>query len=213
MNSVWAKGLAMKRTILRFLRTTLVGGLTFLLPIVLIAWLLQKAMVLAAKLAKPALALLPESMAGGVVIGAIETSLALLIIAFAAGLIARTVFGQRLMAWVENSVIGSLPRFSFVRGITDSMDDANEDSVEVVLVPADAGWAIGFIFEPSETNVVAVFLPGAPQWTSGSVVFADRADVRPAGVAFGEAIRMLKRLGVGSSHVSKALAAVKSSAA
>ena len=40
-------GTAMKRTLLVFLRTTLVGGLTFLLPIVLIGWLFRKAMVLA----------------------------------------------------------------------------------------------------------------------------------------------------------------------
>ena len=37
----------MKRTFFGFLRTTLVGGLTFMLPIVLIGWLFRKAMVLA----------------------------------------------------------------------------------------------------------------------------------------------------------------------
>ena len=196
----------MKRTFLGFLRTTLVGGMTLLLPIVLIAWLFQKAMGLAAKLAKPALALLPDRLAGGVVIGAVETSTALLILAFAAGLMARTDLGQRFMAWVENSLIGSLPQFNFVRGIADGIDDADESSVEVVLVPADAGWAIGFIFERGDGDTVAVFLPGAPQWTSGSVVFADRASVRPAGVGFGKAVRIMKKLGVGSSEVVKALA-------
>ena len=197
----------MKRTFLGFLRTTLVGGLTFLLPIVLIVWLIQKAMGLASKLAKPALALLPESLAGGVVIGAIETSAALLILAFGAGMMARTDLGQHFMAWVENSLIGSLPQFNFVRGIAESIDDSNGSSVEVVLVPADAGWAIGFIFEPGDGRTVAVFLPGAPQWTSGTVVFADRASVRPAGVGFGKAIRIMKKLGVGSADVVKILTA------
>lgn len=196
----------MKRTFLGFLRTTLVGGLTFLLPIVIIAWLFQKAMALAGKLAKPALALLPESLAGGVVIGAIETSTALLIIAFAAGLMARTEAGQRFMAWVENSLIGSLPQFNFVRGIAESVDESHESNVEVVLVPADAGWALGFVFEHGDGAVVPVFLPGAPQWTSGSVVFADRATIRPAGVDFVEAMKIMKKLGVGSGNVVKALA-------
>jgi uncharacterized membrane protein len=200
------KGAAMKRTFLGFLRTTLVGGITFLLPIVLIAWLFQKAMGLAGILAKPALALLPDSLAGGVVIGAIETSAALLILAFAAGLMARTNLGQRFMAWVENSLIGSLPQFSFVRGIADSVDDSDDNHVEVVLVPADAGWALGFIFEPSDAAFVPVFLPGAPQWTSGSVVFAERANIRPAGIGFPGAIKIMKKLGVGSDKVVAALA-------
>ena len=195
----------MKRTFLGFLRTTLVGGMTFLLPIILIGWLFQKAIGLAGKLAKPALALLPDSLAGGVVIGAIETSVTLLILAFFAGMMARTDLGQRFMAWVENSLIGSLPQFNFVRGIAESIDDSNGSRVEVVLVPADAGWAIGFIFEPGDGDTVAVFLPGAPQWTSGSVVFADRASVRPAGVGFGKAVKIMKRLGVGSGDVVKEL--------
>lgn len=196
----------MKRTFLGFLRTTLVGGLTFLLPIVLIAWLLQKAMILAGKLAQPALALLPESLAGGVVIGAIETSTALLIVAFAAGLMARTEVGQRFMGWVENSLIGSLPQFNFVRGIAESVDDSDHDHVEVVLVPADAGWALGLIFEATDAAVVPVFLPGAPQWTSGSVVFAERSAIRPAGIGFPAAIKIMKKLGVGSGNIVAALA-------
>jgi uncharacterized membrane protein len=196
----------MKRPVQGFFRTTLVGGLTFLLPIVLIAWLFQKAMGLAGKFAKPAMALLPESLAGGVIVGALETGVALLIVAFAAGLIARTALGQRFMAWVENSLIGSLPQFSFVRGIADSVDDSDHAHVEVVLVPADAGWALGFIFEASDAAVVPVFLPGAPQWTSGSVVFAERANIRPAGIGFPGAIKIMKKLGVGSDKVVSALA-------
>jgi uncharacterized membrane protein len=196
----------MKRPVQGFFRATLVGGLTFLLPIVLIAWLFQKAMGLAAKLAKPAMALLPEALQGGVVVGAIETAVALLIVAFAAGLIARTAMGQRFMTWVENSLIGSLPQFSFVRGIADSVDDSDDKHVEVVLVPADAGWALGFIFEPSDAAFVPVFLPGAPQWTSGSVVFAERANIRPAGIGFAGAIKVMRKLGVGSDKVVEALA-------
>jgi uncharacterized membrane protein len=195
----------MKRTFLGFLRTTLVGGFTFLLPLVLMAWLLQKAMKLAGQLAKPALALLPESLAGGVIIGAIETATALLIIAFAAGLMARTELGQRFMAWVENSLVGSMPQFNFVRGIAESVDESHDSNVDVVLVPADAGWALGLVFEPGDGAVVPVFLPGAPQWTSGSVVFADRANVRPAGIDFVEAMKIMKKLGVGSGNVVKAL--------
>ncbi len=197
----------MKRPVLGFFRTTLVGGLTFLLPIVLIAWLFQKAMGLAGKLAKPAMALLPESLAGGVFVGALETGVALLIIAFVSGLLARTELGQRFMVWVENSLIGSLPQFSFVRGIAESADDSDNDHVEVVLVPADAGWALGFIFESTDAAVVPVFLPGAPQWTSGSVVFAERTNIRPAGIGFPGAIKIMAKLGVGSDKVVKALAA------
>jgi len=196
----------MQHRIFAFLRTTLVGGLVFLLPVVLLAWLGQKAMQVAVALSKPALRLLPPALAGDVVIGAVAAALALVFLAFFAGLVARTGPGQRLMAWVENSLIGSLPQFNFVRGIADSIDSSEHQHVEVVLVPADAGWALGFVFEPGTGDTVAVFLPGAPQWTSGSVVFAERSAIRPAGIGFTQAIAILRKLGVGSSDVAAALA-------
>lgn len=195
-----------KRTFLQFLRTTLVGGLTFLLPIVLAGWLIGEAMELATRLAQPALKLLPPSLAGGVVIGAIETAFALLIVAFFAGLVARTTLGQRLMMWMENSLIGSLPQFNFVRGVAESWDDSDDDRVEVVLVPASPGWSLGFVFEPGNGPYVPVFMPAAPQWTSGAVVFAERATLKPAGINFAQAMQILKTLGVGADEVTAALA-------
>jgi uncharacterized membrane protein len=122
-------------------------------------------------------------------------------------LLARTTFAQRLIQMVHTSVIGSLPQFSFVRGITESIDDSDEDEVEVVLVPADAGWTLGFIFETSDAPVVPVFVPGAPQWASGSVVFAERAKIKPAGISFADVIKIQKRLGAESGDVVRTLTA------
>lgn len=195
----------MKRKFLASFKSTLVGGLTFSFVIAVVVWVLQKVGKLATKLAQPAMAMLPESLRGGIVVSLIETALLVLVGVYLAGLIARTSIAQRLIQMVHNSVIGSLPQFSFVRGITESIDDNDDDSVEVVLVPADAGWTLGFIFEASDAPVVAVFVPGAPQWTSGSVVFAERAMIKPAGVDFAEVIRIQKRLGAESEAVVRAL--------
>lgn len=195
----------MKRKSLASVKSTLVGGLTFSFVIAVVVWVLQKVGKLATKLAQPAMAMLPESLRGGIVVSLIETALLVLVGVYLAGLIARTSIAQRLIQMVHNSVIGSLPQFSFVRGITESIDDNDDDSVEVVLVPADAGWTLGFIFEASDAPVVAVFVPGAPQWTSGSVVFAERAMIKPAGVDFAEVIRIQKRLGAESDAVVRAL--------
>jgi uncharacterized membrane protein len=140
---------------------------------------------------------------------AVGTTLTILVIvglAFAAGVFARTRYGQQLFQWIENSLVGSLPQFSFVRSFADSIDGEEHDNVDVVLVPADAGMALGFVFRPEPGPIVAVFLPGAPQWTSGSVVFARREDVVPAGIDFAEAAKILKRLGVGSDAVARVMA-------
>jgi uncharacterized membrane protein len=189
----------------RTVRGTLVGGLALLLPFVFVAWLLQKVWDLVTKLAGPATAFLPERLAGSVLVSASATGILLLALVYAAGLLARTPVAQRLIEIVHDSVIGSLPQFSFLRGFTESMDDSDDDAVEVVLVPTAAGWTLGFVFEAGDAPVVGVFVPGAPKWASGSVVFAERAAIRPAGIDFAEAIRIQKHLGADSGDVVRAL--------
>lgn len=195
------------RGLVGFLRATIVGGVVFLMPVFLIAWVLNTGVRLALKLTKPALAVLPDSLAHEQAIGVIMTVAVFVFLSFMAGVFARTNLGQSLFQWIENSIVGSLPQFSFVRSFADSIDGEEHDNVDVVLVPADAGMALGFVFRPEPGPIVAVFLPGAPQWTSGSVVFARREDVVPAGIDFAEAAKILKRLGVGSDAVAKVMAA------
>lgn len=198
-----------KRKFVASLKTTLVGGLTFSFMIAVVVWVLQKVGSMVTKLAQPAIAMLPDSLKGGVIVSAIETVLMLLIGLYVAGLLARTTFAQRLIQMVHNSVLGSLPQFSFVRGISESIDDSDEeeDQVKVVLVPADAGWTLGFIFEDSGAAIVPVFVPSAPQWSSGSVIFAERANIKPAGISFADVIKIQKRLGAESGDVVRTLTA------
>jgi len=198
-----------KRKFFASLKNTMVGGLSFSLIIAVVVWVLQKVGSMVTKLAQPALAMLPDSLKGGVILSAIETVIMVLVCIYVAGLLARTNFAQRLIQMVHTSVLGSLPQFSFVRGITESIEDSDEeeDQVKVVLVPADVGWTLGFIFEDSGAAIVPVFVPSAPQWATGSVVFAERTKIKPAGISFADVIKIQKRLGAESGEVVRALAA------
>lgn len=190
---------------IRFARTTLVGGVVFLLPLLLVAVILRSGFRLAEKLSRPVANLFPEALGDRVVIADLVAILFLLVTAFAAGLIARTAAGQRTMRWFENSLLGSLPQFNFVRGIAESLGE--NQKVKVVLVPTDAGWNLGFIFEPGPGPWQAVFIPGAPEWTSGALAWAHADNIRPAGLSFAQAVLALRKLGAGSAKVAAALAA------
>ena len=146
---------------------------------------------------------LPELLGDRIVIADLVAIGLLLAIALVAGLVARTAAGQNLMRWLENSLLGSLPQFRFVRGIAGSLGEAQQ--VEVVLVPTDAGWNLGFVFEPSPGPWVAVFIPAAPAWTSGAVAWAHVDNIRPAGLNFAEAVLVLRKLGAGSARLGVAL--------
>ena len=87
----------MKSNAPRSLRGTLVGGLALLLPLVFLAWLLQKVWDVVTKLAGPATAFVPERLEGGVLVSAIATGILLLAVVYVTGLLARTSAAQRLI--------------------------------------------------------------------------------------------------------------------
>ena len=73
-----------------FLKTTIIGGLMFLVPVILIVVILGHAMRLAAKIAVPIAEKFATTQVAGVAVVTIVAVLVLLILSFLAGLVART---------------------------------------------------------------------------------------------------------------------------
>src|SRR5215475_10689227 len=87
-----------------FLKTTIIGGALFLLPVALVLAILGHAMRIAVKAAVPISHALHFDEMGKVEGIGIVTLLAvilLILISFAAGVVARTKAGSRISAWFE----------------------------------------------------------------------------------------------------------------
>lgn len=184
----------MIRPLLKFVRTTIIGGIVFLIPFLVIALLVGQALAFGSKLARLLSGFVPSWLDFGPASHVPVAAAGLLLLAFLSGVFARTRAGQSLVAWIENSVVGALPQFNFVRGVAESIESGDQMG-RIVLVPADAGQQLGFLFEEPVNGLYPVFLPGAPQWTSGSIVFVEEANIRQLDMTMLEATRLLKRMG------------------
>lgn len=182
----------------KFLKTTIIGGLLFLLPIVLVSIILSHAMQLAAKLAHPISKLLPEAVVG---IGGISVlaALALVLFSFLAGLVARTAVGERIMRQFEDSILGNLPQYQFIKSMAEGLAKIESaEGVKPALVSVEGGWQIGYMLENLGNGWVAVFIPQAPTPMSGNIMYLHADRVRPLGITMVQAMAVVKRMGVGS---------------
>jgi len=182
-------------------RTTIAGGIVFLLPIIVVVFLLEKGFELARRVAHPLTDAIGLETIGGVAVGTIVTIALMVLIAYLAGLIARTKAGERIFGLLEKTILGVIPQMRMARGFVESFDPEKASKIEVVLVPTDAGWCLGFVLEKPEGDWWSVFVPGAPQWTSGSVVYAHSEQVRHSGMTFPQAIMLMRRCGAGSEKM------------
>ena len=187
-----------------FLKTTLVGGLLFLVPVILLGLVLSRGLEFAGKVARPVAALFPYNAVAGVAVGTIVAALMLLMVAFLAGLAARTELGRKMTGWVEQSFLGNMPQYRVVTSMAEGLTKIEQgEGLTPVMVSADGAWQLGYSLEELGGGWTAVFIPQAPTPMSGNVLYVPSYRVRELGIGIHAAMKLVKRMGVGSAETLK----------
>lgn len=190
----------MNKTI-QFVKDTLVGGVLLLLPGALLLWLGEKVLPLARSLMHPVERLIPGHLVAQFALGTVLAVLGMLVVAFLGGLIARTSPGQRFIAWIEDSILGSLPHYRMAKSVLEDHGggDGSPD-VQPVLVPSGDGWRIGLKFESIEGGWASVFLPNSPKVRTGYMALLPERTLRPLDLPLAQTTLLLTRLGGGAAE-------------
>ena len=191
-----------------FLKTTLIGGALFLLPVALVLAILGHAMRIAVKAALPVSHAFHFDQIGkvaGVGIVTVLAVLLLILVSFVAGVVARTKIGSRISSWLEKSVLGGLPQYQMAKSMAQGLAQAQDasDEFKPVLVSAEGGWQIGYLLETLENDWEAVFVPQAPTPLAGNVRYYLRDRIRPLSISMLQARAIVTNIGIGSATALK----------
>ena len=199
------------KTISRFVGTTILGGVLFLTPIVVLAFILNKAYDFARRGLQPVAKLIPDRLASGPTANAILAILVLALACFLAGILARTLWAKRFVDGLEGSVLSKIPGYEYLKQAGTSVLGVSESAEHpVVLAWLGGAWRIAVQTE-SGGDLVAVFIPNSPNPMSGSVFLLPADRIRPANVPLASAIACLRRCGTGSAPLLAGLPAGPSS--
>ena len=189
-----------------FFKTTLVGGLLFLIPLGVILVVLKHVMQIAAKVAAPIAAHFPVSHFAGVTVVTLVAALVLLLFAFMAGLMARTKVGRRLSAWFEESILGGLPQYRMAKSMAEGFAQIESGTgMHPVLVRVDDGWQLAYQLEELDGGWVAVFMPQSPTPMSGNFLYVAAHRIRPLPISMPTAMKLVKAVGVGSQEALRGI--------
>ena len=189
------------KSIKEFFKATVIGGLMFLVPVVLVLVVLGKALQFAGKVAQPIARTLPVSHMGGVAVATLIAVAILLLIALLAGLAARTGPGRRVTHWFEESILGGMPQYRMVKSLAEGLTQLeNGTGMRPVLMRGDEGWTLGYQMEELPNGWRVIFLPASPTPMSGNVIYAEAARVQTLDLSMSEAMQLVKRLGIGSAE-------------
>ena len=186
---------------LHFLRATLVGGVLFLLPLGVVLVVFDRLVALVAPVAQTLHdTLFPQARTDA---GALTVSLALLaLIAFSAGLVARSGWGRAVFQKLEDRLLLRVPVYALLRDTLQSIAGSADQIAQsrnggVVLVRLDDQILIGIVKERLSNGTSVVFLPGAPSALSGTIALVDDDRLAPTEMTVADVFARMRALGTG----------------
>ena len=181
---------------MKFIKTTIIGGLVFMVPVVIVTAVVAKALEIMKRVARPMGHMLPVDSIGGVAVGNLLALSVLALLCFVAGLVARSKLAKKVYRSLDTMLL-AIPGYAFVKGFTDGMADTQESTKSLipVLVSFDDHEQIGFEIERLAQGKVVVYLPGAPSPWSGSVVYFSAERVKRLDLTVAQASNNIRRLG------------------
>ena len=184
-----------------FLKTAIIGGVAFVIPFIIVVVLLLKAMKIMMVIAAPLDSLIPIDTIGGVALANILALILVIIICFLAGLAAKSLYAKRIHESIDSKLRLFIPGYAFLNGMTGGLEEDSEDKHMIpVVAKLDDSAQIGFEVDRLESGLVVVYLPGAPNPWSGSVVLMTEDRIEKLNLKFSAVAKIIKRIGIGSAE-------------
>ena len=187
------------RQLIEFLKTTALGGLFVLLPVLLVYLLLAEALELVVGLATPIANLFP---AGTFNQARFPVVIALILIvgtSFLIGLALRSKAGRRLGGWLESATLCRLPGYKALKNLTRGFAGTRQEGAfrPALLISPGGERELAYVIEDHGDGQVTVLLPWSPTAFAGSVKIVDQGRIELLDVNLGDFTKVLSHWGVG----------------
>ena len=190
------------KTLVTFLKVTLVGGLLVVLPLWVSLLLLFKATKGAMAMLLPIAKLLPQ----WVVHEKVTALVLLLLICFAVGLFIRTGPGKRIGQWIMQHILDRIPGFAVMRGMTRQLaGEKGEKSFQPALVEIEEALVRAFIIKKHADGQFTVFVSSSPTPMAGAIYILQPERVHPVDVPLTRAMACVTKWGAGAAEMRAAM--------
>jgi uncharacterized membrane protein len=161
--------------LLNFIRMTVLGGIVFLLPFAVLAFLTGKLIATVKPVVEPVSSRLPLDAVAGFSVTLLLAVVFLILVSFLAGFLARTRVAQHFAKQLETRVLGRVPAYSLLKSVSqDFVAPGSGGNHPVVLINFDDNRQLGVkVGEADEGALSIVFVPDSPTPQTGTVLIVD----------------------------------------
>lgn len=187
-----------------FVRTTLLGGVLVILPVVVIVALLARLLGTVAAILRPIVEGLPSSLP----LPEIAALLVVVAVCFVAGVIVRTGPGRRLKEAIDRRFLERIPGYTMIRGLAGRITGQEEgETFAPALVEIEDALVPAFVVERHPDGRYTVFVPSVPTPAAGAIYILAPERVHLVDVPFTKAVSVISRWGAGTQDMLDAMQA------
>ncbi len=194
-----------KKDGIHFFKTTVIGGLVFLVPVVVLVMILAKAAGLMMMVAEPMAAWVPIDAIGGVALANIIAVLAVVLICFIAGLVARAAILRAIVGGLESKVLSKVPGYVIIKGMLSGLQEDDTHKLIPVLATFGGTARVGLEIERLDDGRVVVMVPKSPNPWSGEVHIMAPESVKCLDFPMAAYMENIERFGQGTNELLRAL--------
>ena len=181
-----------------FLKTTLLGGLFLLLPIMLLWVGLQEIGGLLVAMATPIADMLPGKMFEDLLAPGVIALVLIVAASFVLGLAAKATWLRDLGRKFESSVLYKIPMYRMLKIISGALIDYDNSHVDAALVKDETGGGDPcYVIEKHADGRATVMLPWSPASFAGSIKVVQQSQLEILPCTLDEFSRSLSQIGVG----------------
>ncbi|MCP4898464.1 MAG: hypothetical protein GY906_15930 [bacterium] len=184
---------------IHFFKTTILGGLVFLVPVVVFIVVLAKAAGLMMMVAEPMAAWLPADTIGGVALANVIAVAAVVLLCFAAGLVARAAFIRASVEGLESKVLMKVPGYVLLKGMIGGLQEGDTHDLKPVMIQIGASYRVALEIERMDDGRVIVLVPSSPNPWSGPVQVNEAEDVRRLDISMVTYMDFIQGFGQGAN--------------
>jgi uncharacterized membrane protein len=181
-----------------FLKTTLLGGLFLLLPIMLLWVGLQEIGGLLVAMATPIADMLPGQMFEDLFAPGVIALVLIVAASFVLGLAAKAIWLRNIGRLFERSVLYKIPMYRMLKVISGALIDYDGSHVDAALVKDETGGGDPcYVIEKHADGRATVMLPWSPASFAGSIKVVQQSQLEILPCTLDEFSRSLSQIGVG----------------
>ncbi|MFO8029554.1 MAG: DUF502 domain-containing protein [Cyclonatronaceae bacterium] len=187
-----------------FIRTSMFGGLVVLMPMLLFFLVVRWLYNALTDIIYPVTSLIVEKTALQQLLADVLVIMAILLICFLIGVFVKTQLGNLIFRGVENATLRYAPGYSLIKETVMMFFGRSRSpfsAVALVRPFSTETMMTSFITDEHPDGSYTVFIPTAPNPTSGNIYHLPGERVHPVNVPVDEALRTILSCGIGSTNM------------